>query len=77
MFNLDTRMVIQKYVKIMYNLKQIVQVNATELPTRNIQCDALRDLVPFQQLKIGENTHGGVLLLVTFSNKILLIYRKF
>ena len=28
-------------------------------------CDALRDLVPFVQFKKCENTHGGVLLLVT------------
>ena len=28
------------------------------------KCDALRDLVPFLQLKSVKNTHGGVLLLV-------------
>ena len=28
-------------------------------------CDALRDLLPFVQLKKRENTHGGVLILVT------------
>ena len=27
-------------------------------------CDALRDLLPFVQLKKRENTHGGVLILV-------------
>ena len=34
--------------------------------TENLQetnCDALRDLLPFVQLKKHENTHGGVLLL--------------
>ena len=77
MLNLVTRIVIQKYVRIMINIKQIVKLKAAELSTRNIQCDALRDLVPFQQFKKCENTHGGVLLLVTFSNKILLLSRKF
>ena len=28
-------------------------------------CDTLRDLVPFVQFKKCENTHGGMLLLVT------------
>ena len=28
------------------------------------KCDALRDLVPFLQLKSVKNTHGGALLLV-------------
>ena len=30
-----------------------------------IMCDALRDLVPFVQLKTVKGTHGGGLLLVT------------
>ena len=29
-------------------------------------CDALRDFVPFAQFKKCENTHAGVLLLVSF-----------
>ena len=31
-------------------------------------CAALRDFVPFVQFKKRENTHGGVLLLVTVSH---------
>ena len=34
-----------------------------------MMCDGLRDLVPFVQFKIPENTHGGVLLLVNWRLK--------
>ena len=32
-------------------------------------CDVLRDLVPFAQVKKRENTHTGVLLLVSYRLK--------
>ena len=43
-------------------------------------CDALRDLVPFIQLKKRENTHGGVLLLAcnfTKSNSLPWVFFTF
>ena len=47
-----------------YFIFKVHLTEVSELFIRCSVCDALRDLVPFVQLKDVKNTYGGMLLLV-------------